>query len=406
MTMRILMINKFLYPNGGSETYVLKLGEYLQREGHEVQYFGMDHEGRCVGNRVNAYTTDMDFHSGSKLSKLTYPIKTIYSSEARKKIRLVLDDFQPDVCHINNFNFQLSPSIILEIVKWRKQAGKECKIVYTAHDSQLVCPNHMLRNPNTQTNCEKCLDGHFSHCIHEKCIHGSTAKSIIGTMEACFWRAVGVYRHIDTVICCSDFMKKELSANPQLKGKLITLHNFIDEPAEKTSDVVKGDYVLYFGRYSEEKGIKTLMEVCRMLSEVKFIFAGKGPLENEINSIDNIENVGFKKGDELNTLIRNALFSVYPSEWYEYCPFSILDSMALGTPVLGADIGGIPELIDDKVNGELFISGDASDLICHISELWANHDLISDYRRKCSTSSYDSIKEYADKLITLYNEKM
>ena len=94
--MKILMVNKFLYPNGGSETYIFKLGEYLERQGHEVQYFGMEHEGRCVGNHTEAYTSDMDFHGGSKLSKLTYPIKTIYSSEARKKIRLVLDDFRPD----------------------------------------------------------------------------------------------------------------------------------------------------------------------------------------------------------------------------------------------------------------------------------------------------------------------
>ena len=96
------MINKFLYPNGGSETYIFKLGDYLKSIGHEVQYFGMEHKGRCVGNAVNSYTTDMDFHDGSMLSKLTYPIKTIYSSEARKKIRLVLDDFQPDVCHLNS----------------------------------------------------------------------------------------------------------------------------------------------------------------------------------------------------------------------------------------------------------------------------------------------------------------
>lgn len=91
--MKILMVNKFLYPNGGSETYIFKLGEYLESQGHEVQYFGMEHEGRCVGNHAEAYTSDMDFHGGSKLSKLTYPIKTIYSSEARKKIRLVLEDF-------------------------------------------------------------------------------------------------------------------------------------------------------------------------------------------------------------------------------------------------------------------------------------------------------------------------
>jgi hypothetical protein len=91
------MINKFLHPNGGSETYILKLGAYLLSNGHEVEYFGMEHEGRCVGNRVNAYTSDMDFHGGNKLAKLMYPIKTIYSVEARKKIRLVLDDFNPNV---------------------------------------------------------------------------------------------------------------------------------------------------------------------------------------------------------------------------------------------------------------------------------------------------------------------
>ena len=100
--MRILMINKFLYPNGGSETYIFKLGDYLKSQGHEVQYFGMEHEGRCAGNTVNAYTSDMDFHGGSKLAKLTYPLKTIYSSEARKKLRLVLDDFKPQILHINN----------------------------------------------------------------------------------------------------------------------------------------------------------------------------------------------------------------------------------------------------------------------------------------------------------------
>lgn len=103
--MKILMINKFLYPNGGSETYIFELGKQLEKMGHEVQYFGMEHEGRCVGNRVGAYTSSMDFHGGSRLAKLTYPLKTIYSSEARQKLRLVLDDFRPDVIHLNNFNY-------------------------------------------------------------------------------------------------------------------------------------------------------------------------------------------------------------------------------------------------------------------------------------------------------------
>ena len=104
--MRILMINKFLYPNGGSETYIFKLGQALQEHGHEVQYFGMEHKGRCVGNRVNAYTRDMDFHGGSKLAKLTYPLKTIYSKEARVQLRKVLDDFQQQGLHVDNVEYQ------------------------------------------------------------------------------------------------------------------------------------------------------------------------------------------------------------------------------------------------------------------------------------------------------------
>jgi hypothetical protein len=215
--MKILMINKFLYPNGGSETYIFRLGDYLKSQGHEVEYFGMEHEGRRVGNRAGAYTADMDFHGSGRLTKLTYPFRIIYSTEARKKIREELDAFCPDVCHINNFNYQLTPSILLEIVRWRKQTGHFCRIIFTAHDYQLVCPNHMCNNPNTRENCEKCLSGNFMNCTKGKCIHGSTAKSFIGTLEASFWKMKGTYKYIDTFICCSKFMKSKLDTNPLCK---------------------------------------------------------------------------------------------------------------------------------------------------------------------------------------------
>ena len=126
--MKVLMINKFLYPNGGSETYIFKIGEYLQKHGHEVQYFGMEHEGRCVGNRVNAYTSDMDFHGGSKLAKLTYPLKTIYSKEARVQIRKVLDDFKPDVCHLNNSTISLHRLWFWKLSNGEKKADINVKL--------------------------------------------------------------------------------------------------------------------------------------------------------------------------------------------------------------------------------------------------------------------------------------
>lgn len=397
------MINKFLYPNGGSETYIFKLGDYLKSHGHEVQYFGMEHEGRCVGNAVNAYTSDMDFHGGSALSKLTYPIKTIYSSEARKKLRLVLDDFQPDVCHINNFNYQLTPSIILEIVKWRKQTGHKCQIVFTAHDYQLVCPNHMCNNPNTGENCEKCLGGHFLNCTKGKCIHGSTAKSAIGTMEAVFWKLNGVYQYIDTMICCSEFLKTKMDTNPLFAKKTVTLHNFVDKVEWK--DTVKNDYALYFGRFSNEKGIDTLTKVCKELPDVQFIFAGTGPLEEALNGIPNIKNVGFQKGEALKKLIWEARFSIYPSEWYENCPFSVMESQMYGTPVLGANIGGIPELIQVGKTGELFESGNAAELKEKIRHLWSNKGLTNQYSQNCQNIGFDDIEEYGEKLMKIYQGK-
>lgn len=398
--MKILMINKFLYPNGGSETYIFKLGEHLEKQGHEVQYFGMEHEGRCVGNRVNAYTSDMDFHGGSKLAKLTYPFKTIYSKEARVQIRKVLNDFEPDVCHLNNFNYQLTPSMILEIVKWRKQTGHKCKIVFTAHDYQLVCPNHMCNNPNTHENCEKCLGGKFLNCTKGKCIHGSTAKSVIGTMEAEFWKVKGTYKYIDTMICCSEFMKSKLDTNPIFATKTVALHNFIDKVEWKSTE--KKDYVLYFGRFSEEKGIGTLIDACKKLPNIQFVFAGTGPLEDEIKNIMNIKNVGFKKGESLEKLIREARFSIYPSEWYENCPFSVMESQMYGTPVLGARIGGIPELISEEKTGELFASGDGKDLMSKIQKLWNNKELCEEYSANCKDISFDTIDEYYKKIVKIY----
>ncbi len=399
--MKILLINKFLYPNGGSETYIFKLGDYLKSIGHEVQYFGMEHEGRIVGNSAESYTTDMDFHGGSKIAKLFYPVKTIYSREARKKIRTVLDDFQPDVCHLNNFNYQLTPSIILEIVKWRKKAKKECKILFTAHDYQLVCPNHMCNNPNTGANCEKCLGGHYFNCFKGKCIHGSSAKSLIGTAESVFWKMKNAYKYLDTIICCSEFLKSKMDTDKRFASKTVAMHNFVDE-AERTK-TEKEDYVLYFGRFSKEKGIETLMQVAKELPDISFIFAGTGPLEESIKDISNVANVGFKKGEELQNLIRKARFTVYPSEWYENCPFSVMESQMYGTPVLGANIGGIPELIEVGKTGELFESGNAEDLKEKISALWADKEKLNNYASNCADIKFDTIEEYCEKLIEFYN---
>lgn len=400
--MKILIVNKFLYPNGGSETYIFNLGEYLKKQGHDVQFFGMEHSGRCVGNNANVYTSEMDFHNGGLLSKITYSIKTIYNIEARKKIRIVLNDMNPDVVHLNNFTYQLTPSIILEIVKWRKETNRKCKIVFTAHDYNLICPNHMLNNPNTKENCDRCVYGSFISCIKGKCIHGSFIKSVIGALEGFYWRKKGVYQYLDTVICCSEFMKSKMDLVPVFQGKTVTMHNFIDRA--EISNTEKKNYVLYFGRLSEEKGIKTLIEACKALPEIPFVIAGNGVLEGYFSDVTNIKYVGFVSGTALEKLIREALFSVYPSEWFENCPFSVMESLIYCTPVLGADIGGIPELINVGVTGYLFESGNVTDLIDKIRRMWYEREKTLEFSDNCKYIDFDDTQKYCDKLLSVYCE--
>lgn len=397
--MKILMVNKFLYPNGGSETYMFKLGEYLQSAGNQVEYFGMEHPDRCVSNSAGCYTENMDFHDSSALKKIPLAIKTVYSAEARKKIRKVLDSFSPDIVHLNNFNYQITPSVILEIRKWEKETQRRVKIVYTAHDYQLICPNHMLNNPNTNENCEKCIGGGYINCIKGKCVHGSTLKSAIGFIEATYWNNRKTYDQIDKIICCSNFMKSKLDTNPILRSKTVALHNFID--INGNFDLPKKDYILYFGRFSQEKGIETLLKACSLLPDVKFIFAGTGPMESEISKIPNIENVGFKSGEELSSLILQAKASVYPSIWYENCPLSVMESISLGTPVIGADIGGIPELVENGINGLLFKAGDAEDLVSKISQIYDDETFTQKITNACKNNSFMSVSVYAEKYFEL-----
>ena len=400
--MKVLMVNKFLYPNGGSETYVFRLGKQLQKEGCEVQYFGMKDDRNIVGNNVGSYTSNMDFHSG-KLSKLLYPFKIIYSIEARRAIRRVLDDFCPDVVHLNNFNFQITPSILYEIRKFERQTGQAVKILFTAHDYQLICPNHMMRCPVTESNCDKCIDGTYGGCVRGKCIHGSAIKSLIGAVEGWVYRTLKVYRKIDVIICPSAFMQRQLEHHPDLRGRTVMLHNFTTVSISGEGlQQEKENYVLYFGRYAKEKGIETLLKVCERLPEIPFVFAGKGPYEDRIEKIKNIRNLGFLTAEQLQPVIAKASFSIYPSEWYENCPFSVMESIQYGTPVIGADIGGIPELIENGVTGNIFTSGNAEELTVKIRELWEDKEKLAVYSDNCLKADFISPEKYVSVLKQYY----
>lgn len=398
--MRILLVNKFLYPKGGSETYLLKLGKILENHGHEVQYFGMEHPDNAVGNRAGAYVSTMDLRSGVRKNLLA-PFKIIYSAEARKKIRMVLDDFKPDVVHLNNIQFYLTPSIILEIHKYGGDTGRKVRIVYTAHDYQLVCPSHGLFDNDLRV-CEKCLGGNYTHCVRTKCVKNSRAKSVLGMLDAYVWKWSRAYSYVDKIICCSAFLKSKLDTQARFRDKTVVLHNFVDTVPDIL--VQKEGYVLEFGHLSRDKGTLTLLEVARRMPDVRFLFAGYGEAEAEIKTVKNAEFVGFQTGKNLEQLIRKAAVSVCPSEIYENCPFSVIESQMYGTPVIGSCMGGTPELITVGKTGELFTAGDADELEAKIRKLLFTPGLLEQYSENSKQKKFETPESYYRAVMEIYGE--
>lgn len=398
--MKVLLVNKFLYPKGGAETYTFKLGETLVEKGHTVEYFGLENSKNVVGNTIGAYAVDIDFNKKS-VKNLFAPFRIIYSLGAKKKIAKVLKDFKPDVVHLNNIHFHLTPSIIIAVENYRKKVNPNLKIIYTAHDYQLICPSHGLFDVNLKV-CEKCLGGNYTHCFKSKCVKNSYLKSLIATIDAYFWKHNKAYNFIDTIICPSNFLKSKLDTSQRFANKTVVIHNFIEpQPFNKAN---KENYVLEFGHLSYDKGTLTLLEVAKRMPETRFVFAGYGSAVEKIAEVANAEYVGFKTGKELTDLISSALCSVYPSRWYENCPFSVIESQMCGTPVICSNMGGIPELINDGQTGLLFEAGNSDHLEMQVRSLLENKNLLEKFSENCRSVVFETPKTYYDKLKKLYGE--
>ena len=389
--MKILLANKFYYRRGGDCIYMLNLEKLLKAHGHEVAVFAMDYPENLDTPWKKYFPKNM-----SKLMAFTRPFG---SHEVKSKFKKLLDDFKPDVVHLNNVHTQLSPVMAELAHQW------DIKVVWTLHDYKLLCPRYdCLKNGNTI--CETCFNGDKKACLDNKCMKGSKLASFIGFKEAIVWNRERLEASTDVFICPSQFMADKMVQGGFSKSKMQTLCNFIDvekckfSSTDGTDDIEllpkKEDYYCFIGRLSHEKGAKTLIEAANQLP-YKLVIIGGGPLMDELKSVahTNIEFVGFKQWDDIKQLVGKARFSVIPSEWYENNPLSVIEAQCLGTPVLGANIGGIPELTDYT-----FSSGNIADLKTKIEKMWNSE---FDYQQIASDAQhrYDA-ETYYNKLINIY----
>ncbi len=366
--MRILQVNKFHYPRGGADKYYLDLGASLEKAGHEVAYFSMQHPKNVSSTYEKYFVSRISFNEGSLRDKLLTPGRMIYSLEAKRKFKKIIADFQPDIIHIHNIYHQLSPSI-LDVARREK-----IPVVMHLHDYKLICPNYQLF-ANGKI-CEACKPNRYLACVKKRCFKNSFFKSLLAAIEMTIhhrWLKI-YYRSISVFIAPSAFMKAKVAEFGWPADKIKVILNPFSSVLKNVSGTAStANYLLYFGRLSPEKGLKTLIEAAALTnSELKF--AGVGPEENSLRSLAESKGVkaeflGFKEGGGLKEIIIGAKAVALPSVWYENMPLSLLEALSLGKPVIASEIGGMPEVIVDGKNGWLFRPGDAHDLAAKIKLL-------------------------------------
>lgn len=385
--MRILLSNKFYYRRGGDCIYVLNLEQLLKSHGHEVAIFAMDYPEN--------YDTEWKIFFPSNMNKFMAFTRPFGSLEVKKKFNAILNDFKPDIVHLNNIHTQLSP-ILSKIAH-----EKGIRVVWTIHDLKLLCPRYdCLRNGKLI--CQECFKDKHG-VLKYNCMKNSKLASIIAYKEAIKWNKDILQSNTDIFICPSKFMEYKMLEGGFEKKRLKVLCNFIDIEKCRLKTYHKDEYYCYVGRLSHEKGIKTLVEAANQLNN-KLIIIGGGPLEEEMKKLAkrNIEFVGFKQWDGIKDIVSKSKFNVIASEVFENNPLSVIESLCLGTPILGARIGGIPELIEEGVNGMTFESKNVEDLKEKIQKMF---ETTFDYRNIAlkAQEKYNSEKYYKE-LMKIYSD--
>ncbi|MDA3802483.1 MAG: glycosyltransferase [Patescibacteria group bacterium] len=367
--MRILEVNKYHYPRGGADKYYLNITSSLKEAGHDVANFSMSHPSnlecqfsKYFPKRVS-YNEDLGF-----INKLRIIGRVLYSFPVKRKFKKLVKDFKPEIIHIHNIYHHLSPSI-LTVAKKNK-----IPVVMHLHDYKLICPNHTLF-VNGEV-CERCRNYKYINCTKNKCLKNSFWGSLLATIEMWFHhRVLKIYeKNVDLFIAPSQFMKDISIKFGQKEKQIRVIHNpYSSDLVNEEIESKMGDYLLFFGRLSEEKGLYTLINALSATKE-RLIIVGQGPeyqgLQKRVDDLNvKVDFVGLKKGNELIELISNSKAVIIPSIWYENMPLSLLEAMNLEKVVIASKIGGLPELIENGRTGFLANPNDFRDLARVINSL-------------------------------------
>lgn len=359
--MRILLVNYRYFISGGPEKYMFNIKSLLERNGHEVIPFSI-HSNKNVETEYSQYFVEpigsrdaTYFEECKKTPKVIWQMLTrsIYSVEVEKAIRKEIAEVKPDLVYIIHFVNKLSPSVICGA----KKMG--LPVVLRLSDYFLLCPRFdFMYNKKP---CEECLTKGYRTCIQKRCVKGSLFASAVRVFSMKVHKAMDVYKNVDAFITPSEFLKNKLTANGFDPDKITCIPTFTASKSE-VGEPKTGSYGLYFGRITEEKGVDTVVKAYERMPERCVKIMGDDTTEEAKRlkayiaekKIENIEFVGFQAGEALERIIQDARFTLIPSIWYDNLPNTALESFQYSKPVIASNIGSLPELVQDGVNGYLF----------------------------------------------------
>ncbi|MEW5821153.1 MAG: glycosyltransferase family 4 protein [Cyanobacteriota bacterium] len=408
--MKIAIVNKFFFLKGGQESLMFEEANHLQQNGFEIAFFSMHHPDNDPDYKYSKYFVDhVELSNMGKeysfLEKIYIATNFIYNHKAAERFKSFLNDFKPDIIHCHGIAHQISPSILKVAKKYN------IPVVQTLHDYQLVCPNYTFMLGAEKICVDyKCISGNYYNCLLYQCVKKTYLASFISMLEAYFNRLTGIYiKNVSKFIAPSKFLMQIIINSGIDEDQIVYIPNFVEE-YKGSIEISNKRYFLYIGRLSFEKGLKTILNAFKDLSDANLKIIGTGPMETELieyslqNNIKNVEFLGFIPRNKIDGYIRACEAIILPSEWYENAPVSIIEAFSMQKPVIASSAGGIPEMVEDGYNGYLFPVSDVESLKFQISRFIDNPDL-SLILGKNAYKYYDNNfnkEKHMSKLILLY----
>jgi len=343
--MNILLVHNFYKFFAGEDSIALREKDLLEKNGETVYFYTRD----------NRETDNYNL-----FQKILFFKETIHSKKTKKEIKDILRDFKPQVAYTHNIFPLISPSIFHTLY----DASIPC--IQNVQDYRWLCPNGVFYINDRI--CERCKNGAFWNAVRYRCFRESYILSGLYAATISANRLAGVFKKIDAFLCTTEFNKQKLIEGGVEEHRIFIKPNYLDISNIEPS-YGEGDHIIFLGRLSPEKGLWTLVKAFEKLKDLKLRIVGTGPLEQSLkiyikeNNIKNISMEGFKQGAEKDNLLKNSLFMVFPSEWYEHFPIVLLEAFAFGKPVVSSNIGNMPLIVENGKSGLHFKAGDVNDLI-------------------------------------------